>query len=62
MSTKIGVLISILLAFSVGATLYSVSPDFRVSYETSHNELAHLYYDQKLNEHGTNYIYAYANS
>jgi hypothetical protein len=34
----------LLLSVSLSATLFSVSADFRVSYETSHEELAHVYY------------------
>lgn len=53
----------ILLIASCGyCTLFSVSSDFKVSYEVTHNELAHAYYDQKLNEQGMNYISIYANA
>jgi hypothetical protein len=34
----------LLLSVSLSATLFSVSADFRVSYEASHEELAHVYY------------------
>lgn len=34
----------LLLTVSLSATLFSVSADFKVSYETSHDELAHIYY------------------
>ncbi len=62
MVIKIGFYLSIILVSSVYSTLYSVSPDFKVTYEITHKELAHIYYDQKLNEDGTNYLNAYANS
>ena len=43
------------------ANLFSVNPDFTISYEVSSNELAHVYYDQRLFEDGMNYINIYAN-
>lgn len=45
----------------LSGTLYSVSPDFKVTYEQSYNELAHATYDQKSNEQGWNYLYVNAN-
>jgi len=38
-----------LIAIATCSTLLSVSPDFTISYQTSYNELAHAYYDQKIN-------------
>jgi hypothetical protein len=56
-------LVSLLLLVFVGtSTLFSVSANYKVTYEVTHDELAHIYYDQKLNEHGMNYIHAYANA
>ena len=54
-------ILALLMHSALSVTLYSVSPDFQVTYATGHNELAHLYYDQKLYENGMNYIWAYAN-
>lgn len=54
-------IILLLLVSNSSATLLSVSPDFKITYEQTHSELAHIYYEQKLNEHGTNYIHIYAN-
>jgi hypothetical protein len=31
------------------ATLFSLSSNYTVSFERAHDELAHAYYDQKLN-------------
>ncbi len=42
-------IISIMLAGFVSGTLYSVSPDFTISYQQQGNELAHAYYDLKTN-------------
>ena len=55
------IILLLLLSASVSPTLFSVSVDYKVTFETSHDELAHIYYEQKLNEHGTNYIHVYAN-
>jgi hypothetical protein len=55
------ILLSLLL-FSASGTLFSVGADFKVSYETSYGELAHIYYEQRLNDQGTNFIRVYANA
>lgn len=52
----------LVLAWLANSTLYSVSSNFKVSFETTHDELAHIYYLQHLNDHGMNYIHAYANA
>ena len=57
---KIAYLLAIFVCLSQ-ATLLSVSPNYTVSYQVSHDELAHAYYDQKLNSQGMNYFYSYAN-
>lgn len=54
-------IISIMLATTVSGTLYSVSPDFTISYQKQENELAHAYYDLKTNSDGWNYLNVYAN-
>lgn len=51
----------ILVLSASAATLFSVTPDYTVTFAQAHDELAHAYYDQKLNEHGMNYLYLYAN-
>jgi len=61
MLTKIAI-VALLLISITATTLFSVSPTFTVTYEKHFDELAHAYYDQKLNQHGMNYIYVYANS
>jgi hypothetical protein len=59
---SIALLVFLSWLVSVSAvTLFSVSSNFTVSYKQSQDELAHAYYDQKLNQHGMNYFYAYAN-
>lgn len=50
-----------MLIGSVTGTLYSVSPDFTISYQKQENELAHAYYDLKTNSDGWNYLNVYAN-
>jgi hypothetical protein len=60
--TRTGLILLLAVMASVNCTLFSVSADFKVSYTTTHNELAHIYYEQRLNEQGTNYIHAYANA
>lgn len=57
---RVGLLLCLAVYVSA-ATLFSVSPNFTVSYQQTHDQLAHAYYDQKLNQHGMNYYYAYAN-
>ena len=52
----------ILLVSTCTSTLFSVNANYKVSYEVTHDELAHIYYEQKLNEHGMNYIHAFANA
>ena len=53
----------ILLAITVAATatLFSLSPNYTISYSTSHSELAHAHYSQNLNTHGMNYLQIYTN-
>lgn len=43
------------------ATLYSVSTDYKVTYQRSHDELAHCTYDMKANEQGWSYLAIFAN-
>jgi hypothetical protein len=50
------------LLLVANCTLFSLSPNYTVSYETHYDELAHIHYEQHLNDHGMNYIYVYANS
>ena len=52
----------VLIASVSAATLISVSTNYTISYQKSYDELAHIYYDQKLNQHGMNYLYVYGNS
>jgi len=52
----------LLVAAVSAATLISISPNYTISYQKSYDELAHIYYDQKMNEHGMNYLYVYGNS
>jgi hypothetical protein len=54
-------LLATIITLAYSSTLLSVSPDFTISYQSSFNELAHAYYDQKINSQGMNYFYAYAN-
>lgn len=59
---KISVLIIHALILTLAfATLYSVSPDYQISYEISPNELAHATYDERIFEKGWNYLHVYAN-
>lgn len=51
----------LLLVEICSCTLFSVSTDFKITYDKTHNELAHAYYEQHLNEQGTNYIHIYTN-
>jgi len=39
----------LLVATASAATLISVAPNYTISYQKSYEELAHIYYDQKLN-------------
>ena len=57
---KIAYLITILIVTSQ-SLLLSVNSNYTISYKVSHDELAHAYYDQKLNSEGSNYFYSYAN-
>lgn len=50
-----------MLIGSVAGTLYSVSPDFTISYQKQGNQLAHAYYDLKINSEGWHYLNVYAN-
>ena len=43
------IIFTLLIYNTLSLTLYSVAPNFQVSYTMNHNELAHIYYDQKLN-------------
>ncbi len=46
---------------TLNATLYSLQPDYTVTYQQSPTELAHCYYDLKHNTEGWNYLKIYAN-
>jgi hypothetical protein len=53
-------IISLMIA-SISGALYSVQPDFKVTFQVATNELAHCYYDMKQNSEGWNYLKIYAN-
>jgi hypothetical protein len=38
-----------LVAAASAATLISITPNYTISFQKSYDELAHIYYDQKLN-------------
>ena len=44
-----GVYLLAIITIATCSTLISVSPDFTISYQKTVNELAHAYYDQKIN-------------
>lgn len=60
MNRKSLLLISLMIGTIYGA-MYSLQPDFSVTYQQTGNELAHCYYDQKQNSEGWNYLKIYAN-
>lgn len=43
-------------------TMYSVSPDYKVSLQKSYNELGHAYFSEKGLSTGWNYLNIYANA
>jgi hypothetical protein len=43
------VFLLILIATPSAATLISITPNYTISYQKTYDELAHIYYDQKLN-------------
>lgn len=49
------------LMLATTSTLYSVSSNFTVSYQTSYEELAHAEYEDTVYEKGWNYLHIYAN-
>ena len=59
---KISILIiQATLLMLAASTLYSVSPDFKITNTASPNELAHATYSQSIYEKGWNYLHIYAN-
>lgn len=46
---------------TISCALYSLQPDYTVTYQQTANELAHCYYDLKLNTEGWNYLKIYPN-
>jgi hypothetical protein len=46
---------------SISCALYSLQPDYTVTYQQTPNELAHCYYDLKINTEGWNYLKIYPN-
>lgn len=60
MNTNCLLIISLMIGTIYGA-MYSLQPDYTVTYQQSSDELAHCYYEQKHNSEGWNYLKIYAN-
>ena len=50
------------LPMLTSATLYSVSPDYKISLQETHSQLAHAYYREQGFSTGWNYLHIYANA
>jgi hypothetical protein len=55
-------LLILVLTYLSSSTLFSLSANYTISLQQTHDELAHIHYDQKLNQHGMNYIHIYTNA
>lgn len=58
---KLSILIISLLIGTMSCALYSLQPDYTVGYQQTPTELAHCYYDLKIQTEGWNYLKIYAN-
>jgi hypothetical protein len=58
---KLSLLLIPLMIGSLNAALYSLQPDYTVTFQPTLTELAHCYYDMKHYSEGWNYLKIYAN-